>query len=206
MMASMSGRPWTRRPHDRHLAAADADPGAKRSRRRLREHPLVLQRCAGLPPPRHRPLPEQLHEQVELLLEELLVLRQVIAEEGERLGERPAAEDDLGPSVGDGVEGREPLEDPHRVVRAEDGHRRPQVDPLGLAGDGCQHDLRRRDREVLAVVLADAEEVEPEAVGQDRFLDDVAEDLGMRQRLSVAPERDVAERVEPELEGGITHR
>ena len=46
---------------------------------------------------------------------------------------------------------------------------------VGLAGDGGEHDLGRRDREVVAVVLADAEEVEAELIGEHGLGDDVAE-------------------------------
>ena len=45
------------------------------------------------------------------------------------------------------------------------------------AGDRGEHDLGRRDREVVAVVLADAEEVEAELVGEHGLVDDVADDL-----------------------------
>ena len=64
------------------------------------------------------------------------------------------------------VERREALEHAHRVVGAEHRHRRAEVDALGAAGDRGEHDLGRRDGEVVAVVLADAEEVEAELVGQ----------------------------------------
>ena len=40
----------------------------------------------------------------------------------------------------------------------------------------------------------------PSAVGQDRLVDDVADDLRMRQELAVRPRGDVAERVQPKLE------
>ena len=44
----------------------------------------------------------------------------------------------------------------------------------------AEHDLGRRDRELVAVVLADAEEVEAEPVGEHRLLDDVAQHLRVR--------------------------
>ena len=50
------------------------------------------------------------------------------------------------------------------------------------AGDGGQHHLGRGDREVGAVVLADAEEVDADLVGQHGLVDDVAEHLRVRQR------------------------
>ena len=42
-------------------------------------------------------------------------------------------------------------------------------------GDRRQHHLRRRDREVAAMVLADAKRVDADLVGQHRLIDDVAQ-------------------------------
>ena len=49
-------------------------------------------------------------------------------------------------------------------------------------GDGGQHDRRRGDGEVGPVVLADAEDVEPDLVGEHRLLDQVAQALRGRDR------------------------
>ena len=119
-------------------------------------------------------------EERELLLEEVVVVVERVAEEGERLGERAAAEDHLGAAVRDGVEGGEALVDADRVVGAEDRDGGAEVDALGAAGDRGEDDLRRADGEVGAVVLADAEEVDAELVGQLGLGDDVAEDLRVR--------------------------
>ena len=53
-------------------------------------------------------------------------------------------------------------------------------------GDGRQHHLGRRDREVRPVMLADAEAGDADLVGQDRFLHDMAQDLCVGERLAVA--------------------
>ena len=53
---------------------------------------------------------------------------------------------------------------------------------VGARGDRGQHDLGRGDGEVVAVVLADAEEVEAELVGEHGLVDDVADDLVVGQR------------------------
>ena len=50
------------------------------------------------------------------------------------------------------------------------------------------------------MVLADAEEVDAELVGQHRLLDDVADHLRLRQQRPVGVHGDVAERVQPELQ------
>jgi len=50
------------------------------------------------------------------------------------------------------------------------------------------------------VVFADPEEVHADLVGQDTFLDDIADRLGMRLRAAVLVAGDVTEGVEPEDE------
>ena len=76
----------------------------------------------------------------------------------------------------------EPLEDAHGIVRAQHRDGRAEVDAARLPGDRGEHHVRRRDREVVAVVLADAEEVEPDPIGQDALGDDVADDLRLRKQ------------------------
>ena len=44
-------------------------------------------------------------------------------------------------------------------------------------GDRGEHHFGRRDREVAAVMFADAERVDADLVGEHRFLDDVAQHL-----------------------------
>ena len=72
--------------------------------------------------------------------------------------------------------------------------------PFGAPGDCREHDLWSRHGEVGAVVLADAEGVDAEFVGEDRLLDHVADDLRMRQKAAVGVGGDVAERIQPEFE------
>ena len=115
--------PVSRRADDRLRAAADPDPGGQAAGFGRRKDRLVGERRTDAALPGDRLLLEHVGEEVELLLEQLLVLAQFEAEERERLGERPATQDDLGPAVRHGVERREPLEHPDRVVRAEHGDR-----------------------------------------------------------------------------------
>ena len=130
----------------------------------------------------------------------VVVLVHRVAEEGIRLGERAAAEDDLRPAAGDSVQGGEALEDAHRVVGAEHGHGRAEPDALRLPGDGRQHHLGRGDGEVVAVVLADAEEIEPQLVGEHGLGDDVAQHLRVGQEPLLRVPGHVAERIDAELE------
>ena len=134
-------------------------------------------------------------QQLELLGEQLVVVVEVVAEERERLDERAAAGHDLGAAAREQVERREVLEDAHRVVGAEDGDGARQPDPLRARGGRGEHDGRRRDGEVGPVVLADAEDVEADLVGELDLLDQVAQAL---LRATLAPAR-VRERVDADL-------
>ena len=89
----------------------------------------------------------------------------------------PAPGHDLGAAAGEQVERREVLEDAHRVVGAEHGDRAGEPDPLRARGGRGEHDGRRRDGEVGPVVLADAEDVEADLVGQLDLLEQVAQPL-----------------------------
>ncbi len=65
--------------------------------------------------------------------------------------------------------------------------------------------LGRRHREVGPVVLAHAEKVDAQPVGQHRLLDDVADDLGVRQQAAVGPAGHVAEGVQAKFQR-LRHR
>ena len=141
-------------------------------------------------------------EQVELLLEQLFVLVEWVPEQRERLGERATPEDHLGAPVRHRVDGGEALEHADRVVGAEHRHRGPEADAFGASRDRGEHRLGRGHGEVVAVVFADAEEVEAEAVGEHGLVDDVADHLRLAQAVAVGVDGDVAERVEAEFDRG----
>src|SRR3954467_4295224 len=111
--------------------------------------PLLIQRRTGSPTPVHRlPGPillQQGGKQGKLLLEEERVLLELVTEQRKRLGERAASENHLGPATRSRVEGREPLEHPHGIIRAQDGNGRAEMYPLRSAGNGCKEDFRGRD-------------------------------------------------------------
>ena len=204
MIASMSGIPY--------LAARTTDSGLPPTPIHVVRRPLIggrvhaqsLDRRARRAAPRHRcPRPIRLEEpgeQLQLLLEQRLVLVQRIAEERKRLDERATAEDDFGAAVRRGVERREPLKDAHRVVGAQHRDSGAEPDATRSTGNRGEDDLRRRDGEVGTVMLADADEIDAQLVGENGLVDDVADDLGLRERATVGVASDVAERVEPELE------
>src|SRR5260221_6523002 len=140
--------------------AADANPARQRPRLDVGHHVLPDQRGARTPVPGDRSALHQLGEECGLLLEQLLVVREVVTEEGERLDAGAAAEDHLGAPNGDGVQGREALEDADRIVGAEYGDGGTEVYTRGPTRDRGQHDVGGRHGEFIGVVLADAEEVE----------------------------------------------
>ena len=78
-------KPITCCAHNRLRAAADADPRGKRTGFQVRHHILVRERSSRISFPGHRGALEQLGEQVQLLLEQLLVIGQVVAEKGKRV-------------------------------------------------------------------------------------------------------------------------
>jgi hypothetical protein len=92
------------------------------------------------------------------------------------------------------------LKHPDRVIRAKHRHRRPEPDSSRARGDRAEHHVGRRHREVLGVVLADAEEVDADLVGEHALLDDIPNRLGMRVRPIVLVVRPIAKRVESKHE------
>src|SRR5438105_9501500 len=105
-----------------------------------------------------------LEEKIELLLEELVVVRQVVSEQRERLGERTAAGHDLRATVRDEVERGEALKDPDGIVRADDADGARQADARRPRGRGGKDDRGGGNSELAAVVLAQAVHVETHLV------------------------------------------
>lgn len=108
----------------------------------------------------------ELEEQVELLGEELVVVLSVIAEEWIGLDEGAAADDDLGASLGDEIEGGEVLEDADRIVGAEDGYGGGETDVLGARSGGGEQDCGRGGDVLFAVVFADAVDVDTGGISE----------------------------------------
>ena len=80
------------------------------------------------------------------------------------------------------------------------------------AAIGAEHDVGGGHREVVGVVLADAEEVDADLVGEHALLDDAADRLRVGERPAAVVVDQVAERVEAEdewelgLSGCLGHR
>ena len=153
-----------------------------------------------LPRPRHRRRVPDREQQLELLAEELVVVAEVVAEQRERLDERAAAGHDLRSTVRQQIDGRELLEDAHRIVGADhvDGARQPDL-PRTRRG-GCKHDRGRGDDEVGAVVLSDAEDVEADGVRELDLVHQVANPpRGRNRRPGNGIGRQLAEGVDAEF-------
>src|SRR5215203_3933684 len=103
------GEAVARRPDDRLGTAADADPCAQRPVLDGRIDDLALQRWAGGPAPRHAARFEQLGEEPQFVLEQLVVVGKVVAEERVRLGEGAASENYFGAAVRQPVQRRKAL-------------------------------------------------------------------------------------------------
>ena len=104
-------------------------------------------------------------EEVEFFGEEVVVVFELEAEEGEGFDEGAAAGDDFGAAVGDEVEGGELLEDSDGVGGAEDGDGAVRRMCFGAGGGGGEDDGGGGVEVLGAVVLADAEDVEADLVG-----------------------------------------
>jgi len=59
------------------------------------------------------------------------------------------------------------------------------VDPLSACGDGGEYDVTGGHGEVVGVVFADPEEVDPDLFGQHAFLYYISDRLSVRKRLTV---------------------
>src|ERR1700693_911485 len=89
---------------DRLRASADTERPRNRPESSVRPLVLVVDRRAGLPLRADGPALDELSEEAGLLLEELLVVGKVVAEERERVDAGASSKDDLCPTAGDGVE------------------------------------------------------------------------------------------------------
>ena len=150
---------------ERLRCSADADPDRERVLQRSGEDALAGERWAVPSGPGDLRLFADAQQEVELLGEQRVVVGKIEPEQRKGFGERAAADDEVDPALGDQIEGRELLEEAHRIACAEDGHGAVEAD-RGRPGCGCcQEDRRRGVHEIVAVVLADAVGVEADLVG-----------------------------------------
>src|SRR6202035_4125645 len=91
-----------------------------------------------LPRPGDGLISKQSREQLELFLENVLVVGEVVSEQGKRLRQRTASDDELSPAVGHGVEGGKFGVHPNRILSTQNGHGCAKPDALGSAGNRSQ--------------------------------------------------------------------
>ena len=131
----------------------------------------------------------------------MLILFQLEAEERERFGERAPTDYHLRTAVGQRIQCRETLEDPHGIIGTEHGDGTAQADLLRPRGDGGQDHFRCGYRKVVAVVFTHPEKAEAHLIRKFCFGHEVAEHLGVVERLSGCVNGDITEGVETEFEG-----
>ncbi len=144
---------------------------------RAREDALAGEGWAVLAGPVRVGLVAQLKEKLELFGKEIVVVFELEAEEGKGLDEGAAAGDDLRAASGDEVERGELLKDADGVGGAEDGDGAGEADIFGARGGCGEDDGGRGVEELLAVVLADAEDVEADLIGERHLFQQVAHAL-----------------------------
>ena len=119
----------------------------------------------------------EFEEHSQLLVEQAVIVRGVVAEQRVGLDERATAGNDLGAAVGDEVQGGELLEKPDGVLRGQHGHGRAEPEVGGFPGDGREDDFRGREREIVPVVFPQAHKAEARLVRQFGKLNDLLQPL-----------------------------
>ena len=128
-----------------------------------------------------------LQQEVELLGIQLVVVVKAVPEERERFGRGATTSGDLGTAVGQRIQSRELLIDPHRVVRAQHGDRAPELDPLRNRRGRRENHRARGGRHLIRVVFANTEVVEPHGIGQGDGLAQIAHSVGRRSEGAALP-------------------
>ena len=108
----------------------------------------------------------QFEQQLQLLDEKFTVVVEIVAKEGERFDEGASPGHDLGPALGDEIEGGEALEDAHGIVGAEHGDGAAEADRLGACSGSSEDHGRSGGDEIRAVMLAEGEDVEADLISQ----------------------------------------
>ena len=135
-------------------------------------------------------------QEIELFGEQLVVVVEVEAEQREGLDEGAAPGHDLGPAARQAVERGELLVDAHRIVGRQHRDGARETDALRARRARRERDRGRRDGVVRPVMLAEAEHVEPDAVGELDLLHEIGEG-------PVEADRFARRRIEPGLGEGV---
>lgn len=158
--------------------AADAHPQRQPRLMGTREDALSVECRPIAPVPGDVGLLAEFQEQVELFGEQVVIGAGVEAEQRKGFSERASPDDDFGASPGNQVQRREFLENPYRVGCAQHRHRARQTDLARPGGGGRKNDGRRGIEKLGAMVLADAEDVEPDTVGGFNLVKQIRHAIG----------------------------
>ncbi len=126
----------------------------------------------------------ELEEEVQFLREKCVIVARLETEQRISLAEGPPANDNFGTAFRDQVEGRELLKHPHGVGRAQHRDRAGEADRIRAGSRSRQNDRRGGIQEFGAVVLAHAEHVEPDAIGDLDLLEEIGHAIGCRRRFA----------------------
>src|SRR5438093_6871653 len=132
--------------------------------------------------PGHLLVVADLEQEIELLRKQRVVVVEIEAEQRKGVDERATADDHLRPSVGDKVERREILEQPHRIGRAEDRHGARQANSLGACRGGGEDHRGSRVEELFAMVLPYPEYIEPDLIGVFDLFEQIAHAIRLTDR------------------------
>ena len=171
-------------------------PDAERAVVRARQGGRVRQRRVEPALPVDVLLAEQPPQQRVVLLEVVVLVGQLEAEQREVLVLVALADDDLEPPAGQHVDRRVVLRHPDGVEQAEHGDAGAQQDAVGGLRERAQQDRRRRRQEVAGVPLPHRERVDAELLGQHGGLDDALEARGRVEQLAGDRVRAVGDDVE----------
>ncbi|CDN44391.1 hypothetical protein BN871_EU_00060 [Paenibacillus sp. P22] len=162
--------------------APGSDPDRQRLLHRPRVHALVVDGRAMAAWPAHFFRLPDVQQQLQLLVEQLVVIIQAVAEQGERLDERAPPRHDFGTSVRKAVESGKLLVDADGIVRGQNRDGAGQADLLSQGRRSGKHDGRSAARIIRPVMLSDAVDVQTGLLGDDDLLDRVAQTLGVTDR------------------------
>ncbi len=157
--------------------AANADPDRQWILQRPGEDALPGERRAMPAFPSNVCVFPDLEQKVEFLGEKRVVVGQIEAEKRIRLGERATPGHDFRAAVRQQVKRGKLLENPHRVRGAEHGHRAGKPNMPGAGRRRGEQDRGRGIDIFLPMVLTDAENLDPDLVGQLDLFKQIAQPL-----------------------------
>src|SRR5712691_9450998 len=132
--------------------------------------------------PGHVLVVTDLEQQIELFRKQRVVVLQSKTEQREGVNERTTAYHHLRASLRNQIECGEILEYSYGIGRAQYRYRAGETNAVRSRRCRCENDNRRGVQEVLAVMLADSEDIESNLIGVFDLLDQVTQTLRFTER------------------------